>query len=150
VPIDQSTLTHAADMAYAGQIHSLRVPIEPGWDAARLEQAFLDAYREKFGNVLAGIAVVIVNLRTIVVGARAAAALPVAAGAAAGALQPQSRRPVYFGAWHDTPVYARTSFAPGMTLDGPAIIEQSDTTTVVEPDMALTVDAQGNLLVKVK
>ena len=39
--------------------------------------------------------------------------------------------------------------APGMTLDGPAIIEQSDTTTVIEPDMALTVDKHGNLLVKV-
>ncbi|MDB5846824.1 MAG: hypothetical protein JWP29_576, partial [Rhodoferax sp.] len=35
-------------------------------------------------------------------------------------------------------------------LDGPAIIEQSDTTTVIEPDMSLTVDTQGNLLVKVK
>ena len=37
-----------------------------------------------------------------------------------------------------------------MTLDGPAIIEQSDTTTVIEPDMTLRVDEHGNLLVKVK
>ena len=37
-----------------------------------------------------------------------------------------------------------------MTLDGPAIVEQSDTTTVIEPDMTLAVDRHGNLLVKVK
>jgi N-methylhydantoinase A len=138
-------------MAYAGQIHALHVPIEPGWDATRLEQAFNDAYREKFGNTLADMAVVIVNLRTIVVGTRSSAALPHASQAKGGKPQPQSRRPVHFGkAWHDTPVYARDVFAPGMTLDGPAIIEQSDTTTVIEPDMALTVDKNGNLLVKVK
>ena len=46
VPIDNSSLTHAADMAYAGQIHALRVTIEPDWDAARLNQAFQDAYKE--------------------------------------------------------------------------------------------------------
>ena len=151
VPIDKSTITHAADMAYAGQIHALHVPIEPGWGATRLEQAFNDAYREKFGNTLADMAVVIVNLRTVVVGTRSSAALPQASPAQGGKPQPLSRRPVHFGkAWHDTPVYAREVFAPGMTLDGPAVIEQSDTTTVIEPDMALTVDANGNLLVKVK
>ncbi|MEY4123204.1 MAG: N-methylhydantoinase A/acetone carboxylase, beta subunit, partial [Pseudomonadota bacterium] len=68
VPIDNSSLTHAADMAYAGQIHALRVTIEPDWNATRLEQAFQDAYKEKFGNTLDGMPVVIVNLRTIVVG----------------------------------------------------------------------------------
>jgi N-methylhydantoinase A len=150
VPIDRSTLTHAADMAYSGQIHALRVTIEPDWEDARLEQAFVAAYRAKFGNVLERMAVVIVNLRTIVVGTRASIALPVTARSPDKALEPLSRRPVHFGSWHDTPVFARTSFAPGMTLDGPAIIEQSDTTTVVEPDMTLTVDAKGNLLVKVK
>jgi N-methylhydantoinase A len=149
VPIDKHAITHAADMAYAGQIHSLRVTVEADWDAARLHQAFVDAYRAKFGNTLADMPVVIVNLRTIVVGTRANSALPQAAAAERGALQPVARRPVYFGGWHDTPVYARDAFAPGMTLDGPAIIEQSDTTTVVEPDMHLTVDAHGNLLVKV-
>jgi N-methylhydantoinase A/oxoprolinase/acetone carboxylase beta subunit len=35
-----------------------------------------------------------------------------------------------------------------MSIHGPAIIEQSDTTTVIEPDMGLSVDNQGNLLVR--
>jgi len=58
---------------------------------------------------------------------------------------------VHFGRqWHDTPVFSRDAFAPGMTLDGPAVVEQTDTTTVIEPDMSVTVDKNGNLLVKVQ
>ena len=151
VPIDHASLTHAADMAYAGQIHSLRVPIQADWTPAQMEQAFVQTYQDKFGNTLQGMAVVVVNLRTIVVGTRASIAMPTMAAAAQGS-QPQAsgRRPVYFGGWHDTPVYSRNALAPGMAFEGPAIVEQSDTTTVIEPDMTATVDVHGNLLVKVK
>ncbi len=151
VPIDHASLTHAADMAYAGQIHSLRVNIQADWQPAQLEQAFVAAYQDKFGNTLKGIPVVIVNLRTIVVGTRASIAMPTMSAVASGS-QPQaaSHRPVYFGGWHDTPIYRREALAPGMAFDGPAIVEQSDTTTVIEPDMSATVDVHGNLLVKVK
>lgn len=150
VPIDVTTITHAADMAYAGQIHSLRVPIEPDWDSARLQQAFNEVYREKFGNTLVGIAVVIVILRTIAIGARSSAALPHSEAGSATEPTPSAHRPVHFNQWYDTPVYQRTSLTPGMCFDGPAIIEQSDTTTVVEPTMSVLVDSKGNLLVKVK
>ena len=150
VPIDSSSITHFADMAYSGQIHSLRVPIEGDWDAARLEKAFNDEYRDKFGNTLADMAVVIVNLRTVVVGTRSSNPLPHGKEGKGGTPEPVSRRQVHFGkAWHDTPVYTREAFSPGMTLAGPAIVEQTDTTTVIEPDMSLTVDKHGNLLVKV-
>lgn len=152
VPIDHHDISHMADMAYSGQIHTLAVPIESQWDAKQLAEAFNQAYREKFGNVLEGIAAVIVNLRTVVVGTRSAVALPkTTAAMSSGSPKPQKTRPVHFGkAWYDTPVLQRDDFKPGMSLDGPAIIEQSDTTTVIEPDMHLTVDRQGNLLVKVK
>ncbi|MES2536959.1 MAG: hydantoinase/oxoprolinase family protein [Pseudomonadota bacterium] len=150
VPIDVTTITHAADMAYAGQIHSLRVMIDADWDSARLEQAFSDVYKATFGNTLSGMPVVIVNLRTIAVGTRTSVPLPQSSSTATGTAKPTSRRPVHFNGWHDTPVYARGDLAPGMRFDGPAIIEQSDTTTVVEPGMDVVVDSKGNLLVKVK
>jgi N-methylhydantoinase A len=150
VPIDVATITHAADMAYAGQIHALRVPIEADWDTARLEQAFNDVYREKFGNTLVDIPVVIVILRTIAIGARSSAELPHSEPGETGAPKAAGSRPVHFGKWYDTPVYQRTALHPGMRFDGPAIVEQSDTTTVVEPAMTVTVDSKGNLLVKVK
>ena len=151
VPVDKHTVTHAADMIYQGQIHALRVNVLPEWESAHLERAFNNAYREKFGNTLDNMPVAVVNLRTVVVGQRSGAALPQrAVGAASGAPVAASQRPVHFNTWHDTPVYQRDALAPGMALSGPAIVEQSDTTTVIEPDMVATVDAHGNLLVKVK
>jgi N-methylhydantoinase A len=152
VPIDHHTIEHKADMAYAGQIHTLPVQIELDWDAARLSAAFNAAYQDKFGNVLADIPVMIVNVRTVVVGSRKASALPHLVQQGNGS-EPKAReqRKVHFGQlWHDTPVFDRSTLQPGMTLDGPAIIEQSDTTTVIEPDMTLLVDEHGNLLVKVR
>ena len=50
----------------------------------------------------------------------------------------------------DTESLKFTGVAPGMQFDGPAIVEQNDTTTVVEPGMVTRVDAFGNLLVEVK
>ena len=105
VPIDVTTITHAADMAYAGQIHALRVTIEPDWDSARLEKAFNEVYRATFGNTLADIPVVIVILRTIAIGKRSSASLPQATRFADGsAARPRSSRPVHFNTWYDTPV----------------------------------------------
>jgi N-methylhydantoinase A len=120
-----------------------------------LEQAFVQAYRTQFGNTLKDIPVVLVNLRTVAVGSRSSTATAQAkaqtkAQTLSASPQPIGRRPVHFQRWYDTPVYHRDDLLPGMAFDGPAIIEQKDTTTVVEPDMHLVVDAHSNLLVKVK
>lgn len=150
VPVDRTTITHAADMAYVGQIHALRVVIDPAWDSNRLEQAFLDAYQATFGNTLKNMPVMLVNLRTVAIGQRASAELPHSDSLATGAPKVWQRRQVHFNGWYDTPIYQRADLAPGMHFAGPAIVEQSDTTTVVEPGMDVTVDAKGNLLVKVQ
>ena len=47
---------------------------------------------------------------------------------------------------HDTPFYAREALAPGMLIQGPAIITEKDTTTVVTPLHELRVDDYGNLI----
>ncbi len=147
-PYSGTRVEHFADMAYLGQIHSLRVPIEREWDAARLTAAFADAYRKEFGNTLGDIPVMIVNLRSTVLGLRGGGT-----GAAAGkpngrAATPFKRRRVYFGGWHDAAVYRRAELKPGMSFAGPAVIEQDDATTVVEPGMVTRIDNAGNLLVE--
>ena len=141
-------VAHFADMAYSGQIHSLRVRIDAGWDAARMQDAFVAAYKAEFGNTLAGIPAVVVNLRTRVVGTRGGLARRIARSATRGTPPPIKRRPVYFGGWHGAAIYARENLLPGMSFEGPAIVEQNDCTTVVEPGMVTRVDAAGNLLVE--
>ena len=52
-----------------------------------------------------------------------------------------------FKDWRTTPIYDRSLLKAGNKLQGPAVIEQMDTTTFVLPDMAVTVDAYLNLII---
>ena len=57
---------------------------------------------------------------------------------------------MWFGdQWIETPILARASLSPGSALDGPAIIEQLDTTVVVEPGDHVVADNHGNLIITV-
>jgi N-methylhydantoinase A len=56
---------------------------------------------------------------------------------------------VFFaGAFRETPVYQRGSLAAGFRLDGPAVVEEFGSTTVVFPGQHLEVDAHGILIVR--
>jgi N-methylhydantoinase A len=135
-------------MAYLGQIHAMRVPVEAGRSFEQMTTAFNEAYKAEFGNTLAGIPVMIINVRTTVEGKRKRAERHINGAATTQAPQAHGQRPVHFGQWIDTPIFRRGDLKPGMTLAGPAIVEQSDTTTVVEPRMTLRVDRFHNLIVE--
>ncbi|HEX4507925.1 MAG TPA: hydantoinase/oxoprolinase family protein [Alphaproteobacteria bacterium] len=147
--VRQVVVSHAADMSYLGQIHPLRVPIEAEWDIGRIVEAFRQAYRAENGNDLGDIPTMIVSLRTVVQGVREGAGRRLETPGERPAPTPMATRQVYFGGWRDTPIHRREALLPGMTLSGPAIVEQPDTTTVIEPGMRARVDAYGNLLVEV-
>ncbi len=147
-PVEVLSASHAVDMAYLGQIHAMRVPVEPDWTFERMTAAFNEAYKAEFGNTLAGIPVMVINVRTTVEGKRARVERHVNGAAAAQAAKPRAKRQVHFGQWMDTPIYRRADLKPGMTIAGPAIVEQSDTTTVVEPRMSVRVDRFQNVIVE--
>jgi N-methylhydantoinase A len=64
---------------------------------------------------------------------------------------PQSRRKVCFGgAFVDTPVHARSTLPALARIEGPAVIEEFGSTTVVFPGQALTVDPHGIMIVRKK
>ena len=149
VALERSEVSHAASMSYIGQIHSLRVPVQPDWSLAQMVAAFEAAYRSENGATLGDIPVALVGLTTAVVGVRAKPASPRADTMTTAPAVARSQRKVWFGGWVDTPIYDRTSLLPGMTFYGPAIIEQADTTSVIEPGMAVRVDAFHNILVEV-
>jgi N-methylhydantoinase A len=61
----------------------------------------------------------------------------------------KSTRAVYFGgAFRDTPIYDRATLPPGFRLDGPAVVEEFGSTTVVFPGQHLKVDDHGILIVR--
>ena len=64
----------------------------------------------------------------------------------AGRGLPQDRIGRAHRAYRDTPIYQRDLLPLGAQFDGPAIVEQPDTTTVVYPGFTCRVDDAGNLL----
>ena len=90
----------------------------------------------------------LVNLHTAVIGLRPRLDLSLLAGRdASGAAHPATREVWFEGGFRPTPVCRREALPPA--LEGPAIIEQLDCTTVVEPGNRVSVDRFGNLLVEI-
>ncbi|MGA7867467.1 MAG: hypothetical protein WCA23_26345, partial [Stellaceae bacterium] len=53
------------------------------------------------------------------------------------------------GGWFDTWLFDRASLGSGARLTGPAIVEQPDTTVVIDPGATAVVDGLGNLVISV-
>jgi N-methylhydantoinase A len=153
VAVEDIDVSHEADLLYAGQSHVIRIPIEsPGFDPAAVLEIFVERYRERFEAELPEMRPVLMALRTAVVGRRPHLDLSLLVADAGQRLEDAeagARRASFDGSWHETPVYVRQRLPLGARLDGPAIVEQMDTTTVVEPGDTLAVDDAGNLIVTV-
>ena len=155
VAVDRIDRLHFADMQFQGQSHMLQVAL-PRIDVGveELRTIFEAAYWRRFGVELPEIRAVLVNLHTAVIGKRPgidlAALMRGEKAADVGSAQ-VGTRDVWFerGGWTATPIYARDRLPLDLTLAGPAIIEQLDTTIVVEPGDRVSCDAIGNLVVEV-
>ena len=141
---------HSADMQFVGQTHLLRVPLSSATPTrAELQAAFEATYMERFRLRLDTIRAKLVNLNTSVIGARNPVDLSILIGIGEDP-GPISRRQVVFdGVAQDTPVYRREALPRETVLDGPAILEQMDTTILLPPGDRVTRDADGNLIVHV-
>src|SRR5262249_62345211 len=95
----------------------------------------------------------LVPLRATAIGAlpkRASLAPEGGEGRVRGSAIKSGSRQVYFRGrrFIDTPIYLRDALFPGMSFDGPAIIEQSDSTPLVAPGFRARVDGADNLLLE--
>lgn len=142
----------SADMQFVGQTHLLRVALPSGTPSREeLQRLFEAAYWARFKVELPEIRAALVNLNTSVVGERPEmdlSRLIDPAGRKAVA-EPTEMRRVWFGGWHEVPVYWRDHLPLDWRADGPMIVEQMDTTLVVEPGCRVRGDADGNLIVEV-
>ncbi|MGL4443099.1 MAG: hydantoinase/oxoprolinase family protein, partial [Alsobacter sp.] len=158
VAVERIDVLYELDMHYMGQTHTISVPLPvtlaggtTGVSAAVVREAFETSYRTSFSRLLPGIPIRIVTLRTAAVGRRPPFDLAALAPAAGATLEAARRgtRPVWFaGAWHDTAVWSRLDLPVGAVVAGPAILEQPDATTVVDPGLAARVDALGNIVIE--
>jgi N-methylhydantoinase A len=150
LPVERITLSRSIEMRYARQNHELAVGVGARLTAAELARRFHRAHRRAFGYASPAEPTELVTFRVAVT-------MPVARPAITAAPEPgepaRGSRPVYFEStkgFVQTPVLERARLAPGHSVTGPAVIEQIDCTTVVEPGQTAVVDALGNLVIAVE
>jgi N-methylhydantoinase A len=143
------------DMHYLGQTHTVqaRLPAELDGEQAQVDEAavraaFEAAYRSQFSRLLPGVPVRIVTLRTAAIGRRPLFDLEALAPMSGGADAGRGTRRVWFDdEWRETAIFSRLDLAIGARVEGPAILEQPDATTIVDPGLVGEVDDYGNLIV---
>jgi N-methylhydantoinase A len=149
----EMTFVRRADLRHLGQSHEivLELPFEVLADAdveRDVQARFYDAHEAVYGHAHRHLALEIVAARLTASGPKPAISLvpPAIPDAPAAA----SARPAYFrelGGFVSTAVYQRSDLAPSSTIEGPAIVEEPDSTTIVGPDAQLRVGDLGHLVV---
>jgi N-methylhydantoinase A len=144
-PEDVSTVRQL-DLRYVGQSFELTVTAAEPAAAAGLFHAEHD---RAYGFSAPDEPVELVGVRVRAIGR---IAKPVPQALDRGLLPAATcRRPVHFaeaGGYVETPVYDRSTLPAGVRFDGPAIVEEYDSTVVVHPGFAAETDMYGNLLLR--
>lgn len=148
-------VTVELDMAYVGQTHTVAVPLPVTINGDQvtpptpqdIATAFEAAYLRVYGRLLPGGVSRILNLRTAVIGQRPKFDLSTLAPVTSGPVTPRTTRRVHMGgSWCDAAIYDRLALPVGSVVNGPAVLEQPDTTILIEPGLLGTVDAYGNVI----
>lgn len=153
-PAHQS-FVRQADIRYVGQSMEVRVDAPAGAfgpeSLEKFAEAFHAAHERTFGYAYRGEQKIeVVNFCLSGIGANERPVLPrLSASSADPEAARKQARPVFFaGAFRDTPVYDRTGLPAGTRIEGPAVIEEFGSTTVVFPGQNVAVDPHGILIVR--
>jgi N-methylhydantoinase A len=139
------------DMHYLGQTHTVPVPITHPVSIESIKTAFDLAYQKAFSRLLGGFPIRIQSLRTAAIGRRPPfdmKALAPPRDTTRDAAARGTRQVWFSGSWHETSLWSRLDLPAGSIVAGPAIFEQPDATTVVEPGQLARMDTLGNLLIE--
>jgi N-methylhydantoinase A len=147
VPEEQMSLQRLIDMRYLGQWRSLTIPVSAPADLDDAVARFHAEHERAYNYRRDGSRVEIYRLSLRAVGVTPKPDLKRHELNGAGT-KPRASRPVHFdssGGAVDTPLYLRSELPAGVRLDGPAVIDQLDSTTVVPPGWRAEVDEWLNI-----
>ncbi|RRH76351.1 hydantoinase/oxoprolinase family protein [Falsigemmobacter faecalis] len=134
----------AADMRYHGQAYELRVRLEGDLSAGAARAAFEAEHKRIYGFADPQGRIAIGTIRLAAIGPADPLLPPKLTSG--GEAAPKGHRPLWLkDRWHEAAVWRRAALAPGLSLSGPAVIEQDDTTTILLPGWSARVDEAGNL-----
>jgi N-methylhydantoinase A len=148
VPTDRMSFQRYIDMRYLGQWRSMSIPVDGSLSSLDATIAlFHDEHGREHNYKRPEAPVEVYRLTVSALGLTPKAELA-RHDAQAASIQPASLRAVRFDETEtavDTPVYRRDDLPAGTSLEGPAVIEQLDSTVLVPPDVPAEVDAWLNI-----
>lgn len=138
------------DVRYAGQVRSLTLPLnEQSW--LELQNRFFVEYERRYQYVTRDLPLEIAALRVKAVAGLPRPELRHTEPIAPAVAEPEASRPVWFGeSFVETGIFARSGLLPGHSLEGPAIINDLDATTVVPPGWKVQVHELEHLFAERK
>jgi N-methylhydantoinase A len=157
IPADRIRFRRFADMRYRKQGYEIRVPIPDGpLGPSRRDEirgSFEATYRAIYGHTVRDAPVEVVSWRVVAQGPRPTLRLPTSPGSGGDPRAAQKgTRPVYLPdarGYADVLVYDRYALGAGIELKGPAVIEERESTVVVNAAARIRVDDASNVIVEV-
>lgn len=148
------TVEYSADMRLVGQLHEINVPLpagDLGTDShGAIRAAFEAVYSARYTTVPADAQMEILSFRCRTSGPVPQLTVRQAGiGGHAGDARKPGRKTFFAGEWLEAQVYDRYSLRPGHEIEGPAIIEENESTTIIPPGDRATIDETGNLLIAI-
>ncbi|MEM6548368.1 MAG: hydantoinase/oxoprolinase family protein [Pseudomonadota bacterium] len=138
-----------ADMRYRKQGYEVRTAVPEavlaGRDGPALRAAFEAAYRALYGHTVPDTGAEVVSWRVIVEGPKPDLRIGAVESASGASLKGNRRIWVVDQGFAEVPVHDRYRLAPGTALQGPVVIEERESTTVINGPGRVTVDAGLNL-----
>ena len=150
---DAQRIAYTADMRYHRQGYEIPVALDPGEVRGNglgdLEERFNQLHEQLYGFRMPGTASEMVNLRAVGYGAVPKPELPVGdlGSPDASAAVVDEHEVIFDGKRVATKIYDRAKLQPGALLEGPAIVTEFDSTTVVLPGYRAEVDSNFNILI---
>lgn len=156
-PPEQREIRLFADVRYFGRSNYLMIPVSEmslrNEGLKGITARFKADFQREYGYIMSEDVseIEIVNIRAVVIGKiKEKAHLSSFAPKKKSTPRPIDHREVYFtngGGWTSANIYRREDLGAGAKISGPAIIEQSDATTVLPPGLDASVDGTGTLVI---
>jgi N-methylhydantoinase A len=156
VRFSRTSVAYAADMRYVGQEHAVTVDLSPTVfrrrDRDAIKHHFDEVHQQRYGTSAPDERAEIVSLRATVTGTLKKSRLerlPRGGRAPSRGAHRGTRAVRFSERLQKTPTYARDALRAGNAIEGPALVEEHASTTVVLPGDRLRVDDFGNLVIEI-
>ncbi|MCZ2739349.1 MULTISPECIES: hydantoinase/oxoprolinase family protein [Bacillus] len=151
--INQTSILLLADARYQGQAFEIELPLSINWlkqeqDIHQLIEAFHKLHQRQYGHRDDQARIEFTHLRVRVIGETPTLPFSPVHESSGQSLKPNEYRRIFIEEKeYKASVYNRDTLSVGSIINGPAVIEQDDTTTLILPNWTGSIDPSGNLVI---